>query len=109
MPEMKIPPLLEERHRAYVAAQQRKRYSRTRGELLLFRWVLLWMLLAALATGVMLYFLIQISQMPVVNERTRKLLDIHRMLTTETYHANDDIDVWLRGRITKEKIKDFMK
>lgn len=109
MPEKQLSPVLAADHRAHVASQQHKRYARTKSEVAFLQWVTIWVLLVALATGAMLYVLLNLREKPVADDHARRLLDLHRRLTAETYYANDRNDALLRRHVTADRIKSFMK
>ncbi|KAK8780371.1 hypothetical protein V5799_018288 [Amblyomma americanum] len=74
-----------------AAIQQRKQYARTPAERLLLKWVICWVLFAAVATTFMLWYLFKLSEKPVVTDHMSRLLSIHDQISTERYHQHDRV------------------
>ncbi|XP_042146181.1 N-acetylated-alpha-linked acidic dipeptidase 2-like [Ixodes scapularis] len=87
-----------------LVAEQRKRYMRTPAERLLMAWVFCWMMLALVATCVMLYLLIILYRRPALSSDNFSMLEMNKKLTRETYHSKDPVTQALLKRITAKDI-----
>ncbi|XP_075734716.1 aminopeptidase NAALADL1 [Rhipicephalus microplus] len=97
-------PTLAEKVRM-AAIQQRKQYTRTPAERLLLKWVICWVLFAAVATTFMLWYLFKLSEKPVVTDTMSRLLSIHDQISTEKYHQHDRIYRAVMHNITARGIR----
>ncbi|XP_050051054.2 N-acetylated-alpha-linked acidic dipeptidase 2-like [Dermacentor andersoni] len=88
-----------------AAIQQRKQYARTPAERLLLKWVICWVLFAAVATTFMLWYLFKLSEKPVVTDSMSRLLSIHDHISTEKYHQRDRIYKAIVNNITAQAIR----
>ncbi|XP_049527498.1 N-acetylated-alpha-linked acidic dipeptidase 2 [Dermacentor silvarum] len=88
-----------------AAIQQRKQYARTPAERLLLKWVICWVLFAAVATTFMLWYLFKLSEKPVITDSMSRLLSIHDHVATEKYHQHDRIYRAIVNNITTRVIK----
>lgn len=89
--------------------RQRKRYARSDAERLLLKWVICWVLLAGLATGVMLFLLVKIQEKPILKMDSKMLLELYDNLTRDTYNAKDSVSSRLLGNITTKRIGYYMQ
>ncbi|CAN7986897.1 unnamed protein product, partial [Ixodes pacificus] len=87
-----------------LVAEQRKQYMRTPAERLLMAWVFCWMVLALVATCVMLYLLVIMYRRPVLSSDNFSMLEMNKKLTRETYHSKDPVTQALLKRITAKDI-----
>ncbi|XP_077541959.1 glutamate carboxypeptidase 2-like isoform X2 [Haemaphysalis longicornis] len=88
-----------------AAVQQRKQYARTPAERLLLKWVICWVLFAAVATTFMLWYLFKLAEKPVVTDHMSRLLSIHDHISTEKYRQHDRIFNAIMHNITAKVIK----
>lgn len=89
-----------------AAVQQRKQYARTPAERLLLKWVICWVLFAAVATVFMLWYLFKLAEKPVVTDHMSRLLSIHDHISTEKYRQHDRIFNAIMHNITAKIIKE---
>ncbi|KAH6947048.1 hypothetical protein HPB50_016914 [Hyalomma asiaticum] len=97
-------PTLAEKVRM-AAIQQRKQYARTPAERLLLKWVICWVLFAAVATTFMLWYLFKLSEKPVITDTMSRLLSIHDQISTEKYHQHDRVYRAIVHNITARGIR----
>lgn len=88
-----------------AAIQQRKQYARTPAERLLLKWVICWVLFAAVATTFMLWYLFKLSEKPVVTDGMSRLLSIHDHISTEKYRPHDRVFQNIVHNVTAKAIR----
>ncbi|XP_064487427.1 N-acetylated-alpha-linked acidic dipeptidase 2-like [Ornithodoros turicata] len=85
------------------------RYLRTPAEKMLLRWVLAWLILAMVATAVLLVFLLQLNKYRVVDDKLKVTLELQRRLTRKVYSKSDEVSRMIINETSSDKIKDTLR
>ncbi|XP_064488397.1 uncharacterized protein LOC135400495 [Ornithodoros turicata] len=81
-----------------------KRFQRTPAERMLLRWVACWVMMAAVATIVMLFLLFQVNSYPILDKNLANIIRLQRKLTREGYSDTDEVSKTIIKAVSSKNI-----